>query len=408
MTNWLLFSLASNFQKASLPLAFCRISQQVLLGEEGIFDDDIQIKLFMKLDKNSLEENVMKKKILRLIVVILMLALVPATAFAHTAEDPFVTDLVSGGGNVATATDIGDVSVWNDGFNLYVEYVVTDEAWCLTKTHFEIATSPEDIPQKKGNPIPGQFSYASEHDCVAGVTYTIPISWDPETELLIASHGVAQTGGTNGLGATLPDQVTINITFPGLGFGDPSYFDVTVSGGTILDGMYDSYCVDTDNGYIIDTTADVYSSYEPLLPGLIEKPENLDLVNWIINQAFVGQVSGCGGNYTWGDVQWAIWQLLEDDPPASHSSLGDWSLCRAQEILNASLTNGEGFVPGCGEFMGVILVPINLNNWQPQLVIIWVEVPCVESETAWGGDYFWTPLEFPGKNWAIYFAYTVQ
>ena len=40
--------------------------------------------------------------------------------------------------------------------------------------------------------------------------------------------------------------------------------------------------------------------------------------------------------------------------------------------------------------------------------MIWIPVPCAEDETAWGGDYFGTPLEFPGDNWAIYFGYTVQ
>lgn len=31
-----------------------------------------------------------------------------------------------------------------------------------------------------------------------------------------------------------------------------------------------------------------------------------------------------------------------------------------------------------------------------------------ECETAWGGDYFGDPLEFPGNNWAIYFAYSLD
>ena len=104
--------------------------------------------------------------------------------------------------------------------------------------------------------------------------------------------------------------------------------------------------------------------------------------------------------YTYGDVQWAIWQLLEDNPPADHSSLGDWSLCRAQEILAAAVANGEGFVPGCGDVMGIILDPV---EWR-QPVIIWIEVPCAEDETVWGGDSFGTALEFPGENWAIYFC----
>ena len=106
----------------------------------------------------------------------------------------------------------------------------------------------------------------------------------------IAAHGVVQTGGADGLEAMLPDQVTISTVYPGLEFSAPSYFDITVSGGTTLDGTYDGYCVDTDGG-AVSGTANVYSSYEPLPQTRIEYPENLDLVNWIINQGFEGQPS---------------------------------------------------------------------------------------------------------------------
>ena len=346
----------------------------------------------------------MKKFIQILILVSLMLGLVPVAVFAHTADAPFTTDLTAGGGNIKSAIDVGDVLVWNDGDYLYVEYVVTDANWCLTETHLEVAIALEDIPQRNGNPPPGKFTYKGEHDCVAGASYTIPLTWAADTELLIAAHGVVESGGTHGLGAMLPDQVTIVTTFPGLDYGAPSYFDIAVSGGTMLDGMYDAYCVDADRGRG-DGDANVYSSYESLPPSVpIEYPENLDLVNWIINQGFEDQPSGCDGNYTYGDVQWAIWQLLEDNPPADHSSLGDWSPCRAQEILDAAYANSEGYGPGCGEVMGIILDPV---EWR-QPVLIWVEVPCPEDETAWGGDYFGTPLEFPGDNWAIYFTYSVQ
>jgi hypothetical protein len=236
------------------------------------------------------------------------------------------------------------------------------------------------------------------------VGYTISLgTWAAGTPLYIAAHAVVRIGGVNGIGATLPDQVDMVITFPGLGFGAPSYFDITVSGGTTLDGTYDGYCVDIDSGYFTPSVADVYSSYEPLPSGLIEKPENLDLVNWIINQDFVGQPSSCDGVYTWGDMQWVIWQLIEDNPPAEHSSLGDWSLCRAQEILAAAFANGEGFVAGCGEVMGVVLVP-DFGPYRPhQPVLIWVDVPCAQEETAWSGE-----LAFSEKNWATYFQYTLQ
>lgn len=347
----------------------------------------------------------MKKWIRILILASLLLLLVPAIALAHTEGDPFVTDLTAGGGNIKSAKDVGDVLVWNDGDYLYVKYVVTDGDWCLTETHLEVATALEDIPQVNGNPPPGQFTYSGAHNCVGTYTYAIPIGWDPGTRLLIAAHGVVHTGGMGGIDAMLPTQVTMATAFPGLGFGAPSYFDVTVSGGTTLGGTYDAYCVDTDRGRLISGLATAYSSYEPLPASVpIEYPENLDLVNWIINQNFVGQPSGCDGAYTYGDVQWAIWKLVDDALPLNLGSLGDWSPCRAQEILAAAIASGEGFVPGCGQMMGIILDPV---EWL-QPVIIWIPAPCGQDETAWGGDYFGTPLEFPGKNWAIYFDYTVQ
>jgi hypothetical protein len=348
----------------------------------------------------------MRKTLQILTVVSLMLALVPVAAFAHMADDPFVTDLTAGGGNIKSAMDVGDVLVWNDGDYLYVKYVVTDGDWCLTETHLEVGVDPEDIPQANGNPPPGQFSYGGEHDCVMDVTYSIALTWDLGTEIFIAAHGVVQTGGANGMGGTLPDQVTIATTYPGLGFGAPGYFDITVSGGTMLDGTYDGNCVDLQGGPP-SGIAYPYFSTEPIPDGVVQIPENLDLVNWIINQGFIGKSSTCGGTYTWGDVQWAIWQLVDgrEPTPGALLSLRDWSLCRAQEIVAAALANGEGFVPGCGQVMGIILAP-ELSFTQSAL--IWIPVPCAEEETVWGGDYFGMPLEFPGNNWAIYFAYTVQ
>jgi hypothetical protein len=55
--------------------------------------------------------------------------------------------------------DVGEIQVWNDDQNLYVKYVVDATDWCLTETHLAVAYSLDDIPQKNGNPIPGQFPY---------------------------------------------------------------------------------------------------------------------------------------------------------------------------------------------------------------------------------------------------------
>ena len=105
------------------------------------------------------------KKVLHIgVILTFMLALVPAVGFAHMESDPFVTDLIAGGGNEASQMDVGDVLVWNDASNLYVRYVTTGGDWCITETHLAVATTIEEIPTtKKGNPIPGQFYYSSEY-----------------------------------------------------------------------------------------------------------------------------------------------------------------------------------------------------------------------------------------------------
>jgi len=136
----------------------------------------------------------MKKVLFPILVVVLALGLTLPAA-AHTEDDPSVTDLIAGGGNPKSAVDVGDVNVWNDGDNLYVKYVVDASGWCLTETHLHVATSMEAIPQKNGNPPPGQFDYKTEHACVTEYTYVIELDeeWVPcQTDLFIAAHAVVQ------------------------------------------------------------------------------------------------------------------------------------------------------------------------------------------------------------------------
>ena len=130
----------------------------------------------------------MKKLVYLLVAVSLMLGLVPTMALAHTEDAPLVVDLLAG-----QTEDIGDVNVWNDGENLYVQFVSTGD--CLLETHVAVATSLADIPRtKKGNPIPGQFEFSDPHACVQEYTYEIPfpLTWPVGTDLYIAAH--AATG----------------------------------------------------------------------------------------------------------------------------------------------------------------------------------------------------------------------
>ena len=133
---------------------------------------------------------------------------------------------------------------------------------------------------------------------------------------------------------------------------------------------------------------------EELREDILNNPENLDLVNYILNQDFVGMSSTCNGLYTWGDIQQAIWVLVEEKM-LSNSHTGAWSQCRVNEIIANAIANGEGFVPSCGDVIAIILEPQSLN--QGQVSIIELPILCHDCETAWGDG-----TEFNSKNWATY------
>jgi hypothetical protein len=115
----------------------------------------------------------------------LVLALsVPVMAAAD--EEPSVGDLLAG-----KDTLVGSVQVWNDAWNVYVQYVVDVDGWAMTEAHLAGATSLGAIPQtNKGNPKPGRFPYCEEfEEPVNEWMVTIPLG-DLETgdELFIAAH----------------------------------------------------------------------------------------------------------------------------------------------------------------------------------------------------------------------------
>lgn len=93
----------------------------------------------------------------------------------------------------------GNVTVWNDQTDLYVQFS-TSNGWLLGETHVAVATSLAGIPQKNGNPIPGQFPYKMNHNPPVGTyTYIIPLdNWQPGQQLYIAAHAVVVQLDQNG------------------------------------------------------------------------------------------------------------------------------------------------------------------------------------------------------------------
>jgi hypothetical protein len=166
------------------------------------------------------------------------------------------------------------------------------------------------------------------------------------------------------------------------------------------------WCIDTDHTIGQNTWYDVniYSSYEDLPPELIggtniEHPENLDLVNWIINQDFVYSAAydnllpdaggnGLGeylGDYTYSDVQRAIWALIENTQ--SGSGLRTWSQARVDEILAAAAEH-EGYKPThSDDTIAVIIQPINGGQITiAQLILIEFTHPDIPCKQIWYTD----------------------
>ena len=353
------------------------------------------------------------RRILWILAAVAMIVAVMPLAGASADGMTTVDLIVDGGTDSTTWVDIGEVQVTDDGTTLTVKYVVDEPDWCLTSTAVDIQTDEVDFATtKKGAPKLGKFELKADHDpCVTTHTETIVLDDLDGNITAIAAHADTYMAALDAFELALPDQVSMKVKYPYA--GAPSYFETTVSGGSVLDGVYDGYCIDTNHTIGNNTlyTANVYSSYEVLPAGTVDHPENLDLVNWIINNVVVGDLAGDGLAYTYGDVQKAIWELVEDK--ASNSGLRTWSWAHVNEIIALAEASGDGFEPGCGDEVAVILVPVNGQQITiAQITFAAVNVPCEgREETAWAGVWdFETPGVFDLKfvdnaSWAGYFAY---
>lgn len=293
-------------------------------------------------------------------------------------------------------TDAGTVTVHKEGENLLVTYQTSGD-WRLSEVHLEIRGSLAAIPQKNGNPIPGKFTYKAVVD-TSTHTFSIPCADLPQGELYIAAHGVVGEGS----GDTTEEPCDAELLLPS-GYvqacfefpGTDAFANVTLSNAGDLDGTHGAWCVDMERG-MGDCNVDVMlvSTLDPAANGLVDR-SNFDLLNYLLNQDY----SGWGADRD--EIQAVIWALVDD---------GDWrtgagvlpNIALAEQILADVIANGAGYVPGHGDYVAVILWP----RAELQTTIIKVRLPdCPPpppsggEETAWAGN-----LEFPGKNWALYFT----
>ncbi|MDM9632221.1 hypothetical protein [Robiginitalea aurantiaca] len=307
-------------------------------------------------------------------------------------------------------TLVGKVTVEADNGEYIITYSV-DPGYCLTETHLQVGADANAFPLKgNGNLANGNFEYGDDPlDCVSSVTYRVP-----NTGLFIAAHAVVKCVDDYGIIDNLPATASFSTgatAYPGTLGG---YFDIEISGGTALDGTYEGWCanvkkpLDPNQGPFSSSVFSTYANQD--YPGINE--DNFDLVNWLINNkdAYIGEDSPTGGIYNFGDVQWAIWKLLNDAGCVTCAGLGDKADLerKGNEIAADVLQNqeAEGFVPGCDQLALVILIP---DDTTKQPVMIPVPIDCEAGdceETAWArNDSNRDCGNFPGGNWATYFKY---
>ena len=306
-----------------------------------------------------------------------------------------------------------------DGYPCINIKIETENSWALTEIHVDVQTDPNLFPMtKSGSPKVGHFAYSDIFDASEKVmnyeTACIPIPFADKSydgPVYISVHAVV-CGGITGYEdpdftvfcTSLPETGSLIVTYP----GSESYFNATISGtGTALDGTFESWCLDL--GHYIYSNLPYQVKFASgicgnNLEGIIDKPENIGLVNYLLNQEYIGTTVPDHGEITWIDVQVAIWYLVDNEEDIDQIPLSydkekiDW-------ILNDVFSNGYGYTPGCGEVAAVIVIPTDSSGAiNAQVTVIPVPVPCTPvyggCETAWSKGY-----DFPGNSWTMFFKY---
>ena len=324
-----------------------------------------------------------KTLMLTLLLSGLILLLVPATASANGIQ---VIDIYAG-----QHTLVGNLIVEENGGNLDVTYQITTPGWCFEVTHLYVGDDPP------ASSAPGQFPYHHEGlPCVLTDTFSVP----GDSNSYIAAHAEVNFSTSNAAPLVVPTgDVTFSVSsaFP----GSPAYFNPTSTSGA-LNGSFNGWCVDVDNQIFSGVTysATLYSTLDGGLPaGLVDKPQNLDLVNYILNQDYITQ------GMTYGDVQRAMWELIDD--LQSDANLNTWTPANVEQILTEAAQFGEGFEPICGQTMAVILDPHQANV---QHTIIEYVIPCIahgpdRDETAWA---LADNVVLFGQGWGGYFSASME
>ncbi|MFW9772026.1 MAG: hypothetical protein ACFFEO_07665 [Candidatus Thorarchaeota archaeon] len=330
----------------------------------------------------------------------LVFAITPIVA--HTEDSPFMTDLIAGGGNPESAIDVGDVLVWNDGEFLYVKYQTIDD-WYLVETHLAVNTTLEGIPQTKpnkqgkggGNPIPGHFKWKREYyPPEQEDLFVIDLDgWNINTELYIAAHAEVIHI------ASICEMIVSD--------SDVVWEDLSnIWQPAVLCWTHGSWPSITGASWIWRTEFTDPAWEYANVPQYSVLP---DEYGWLFKKDFIlpdtaHNIIGTMAITT--DNSYKLWVneidvggdgTMHKDGPGSH----EWETIETYDISD-KLVSGENNI----SIRALNYFGSGSSSSNPAGLIFKASI-CYDyidmEESAWGAGF-----DFPGKNWATYFTYTVQ
>jgi hypothetical protein len=275
-----------------------------------------------------------------------------------TAQDfSYTTRLVAG-----RRFTIGEMQVVKTGNLLDVTYVVNDPNWSITKTYLHVTGTANGFPVSPfGVPDIQNFDYQTNHENVQIYKYEgIDVSALPYV-YVSANANVTQASycevDTSIINSIVPRQrMFMRLTLT----KNPAYFNMRLydyGGNLVFNDNFFGNCVDLENPIYegiryFPYAVSSYSGNANLINCMVDKPQNLDLANYIINQDYLTKF-GAGGS----EVQAAIWTLLDDDTPLNGGSNTGlvWNQTKVDQIVADASAKGEGFIPSCDGYFAVLL-----------------------------------------------------
>jgi len=305
--------------------------------------------------------------------------------------------------------NVGKVDVVSDGTCIKVRFELSGSNY-LTEVHVDVQSDPNCFPMTNaGNPKIGNFAYKASFDPSENKTVyeteCIPVSGP----VYIAAHAVVcgvmgyKEMDIEKVCENLPDEAKLKLKQGGIG-----YTTATISGGTSIDGTYPGWCIDPKSsigGILYDV--DLMCSYGDVsvIQDKVLFPCNFDLINYVINQRYFGKemVEGMGV-ITNGDIQKAIWILIDGNYDQTAGISDGYDMDRVKWIVEQAWENGRDFIPQCDGVVAVILNATGPEDAVPAQMII-IEVP-VKCEPVFGCETAWAKGNpFPGNSWAMFFSY---